>query len=211
MGPLVVTNDIHKTYFESNPIALQSIQLQDTGSRGDWTVGGPTFTNKSDFSRAILPLGQHPSHCYFLSSRGEPRMNTPLSLVTCPTCFLLCLPLSVYFFSLLSAVIFNHVLTFWWLPAHVSVCHHVCVCVCVGVTHGRQGWYIGASWPITYFFIFYVYTFALNSSQVSFFLPRSSPCSQPPSSLFSQSSSSSSPCSHLTTVSPVITLESHAL
>lgn len=113
----------------------------------------------------------------------------PMWLVVHVSC---CLCHYVFVFLPSFSLNFNHVPTFRWWPAHMSVI----VCVCESSMSrpwpvflcGRHGWYVDSLLP----------------SQPSSF-------TWPPSSIFSQSSPSSSHCSHHTALPPVIRLESNGL
>lgn len=216
-----------------NMIYITVLHIQEEGET--WHTGVPcTQTNHRMYrlSHAILPLGQQPSLHYFLSSsssvslsigcHGELRMNTPLSLVTCPPHFLLCLPLSFYissYFQVSSSITFSH--------SEDDL--HMCLSVIMSVDMSRAYNIFWLSrmclwssfvadradiWKLTDHTLGYMSPL-LPLTHIKFFLSllllHPSPRSWLPSFLFSQLSSSSSQCSHLTEVPSVIRLESYAL
>ena len=92
----------------------------------------------SDFSCAVLPLGQQASLRNFLSffpsislslgCHGEPRMNSSSLPCDLSSMFPSVFAIMCCTFFPFSFVTFNHPLTSWLRPAHVSVCQCVCVC-----------------------------------------------------------------------------------
>lgn len=123
------------------------------------------------------------------------------------------------FFFLLPGVTFNHVLRFWWWSAHVSVCHPVHVDVSPGVFGFLQCFSEAPLWQAVLIYDSPLSHHNCMSPLLTFntdkilhdLFPRPSPRYWPPSSPFPQLSSFSSQYSHLTTVPPVIRLESRAL
>lgn len=127
-------------YFKSIPMAdltsytLQSCSYRKQGRPDSWGSRiHKQITGCTGLSRAFLPLRQRPSLCYFLSPllsvslsmgcHGETGMNTPLSLVTC---FLLCLPFSVYFSSCFQV---SPLITFSGSDDDLHMCLSVILCM----------------------------------------------------------------------------------